>query len=346
VSLASLLAACGGGGGGGGGSADSSGVAWASPAVFVTPGAADKTFGLDCSRTTYTYTYSTNSATQTQESLYTATLKISANGDTVVSAATSTTGTISVLQSIALAAAGNYGWNANGTVQTPTYSLYVNQSGRGESKNFNIYASGERYVLNGLPSEYSYPQGYYVHKYYDCTMTDPLVLQAIPDAARAAKNLGTQAGVTTYDNYYAPGRIEGGSAFWQSDNESQVSNPYDFMRFNLSTGELASSTSTTGTYSAISLSLPSSTTTSGAYGESFERANSFFEYKDAKTICLAKSTYDPVADAGSNLEINATAYGQKLLPSSYFYNYINGGGDDKTSSKLAERGMRGGCGDT
>lgn len=340
VSLASLLAACGGGGGGGaaggGSAAEAPSVAWASPAVFVTPGAADKTFALNCTKVTYTYV-STVGGSPAREPMYTATLKISANGDTVVSAATSTTGTISVLQSIALADAGSYSWDVSGTVQTPTYSLSVYQSGRDRSKSLNVYASGDGYVLSGLPNETVYSSNGYVNKYYDCKMTDPLALQVNADAARAAKNLGAGAGVTTYDNYEALGRIEGGFAFWQSRNTTEASSAYDFMRFDLNTGSLASSTSTAGAYSAISLSLPSAANTQGSYGESFQRGESYYDYKDAKSICLSKSSYDSGSNIETGYEINATAYGQKLLPYSRIYSddgFVNEG----------LKGMMEGCG--
>lgn len=345
VSLASLLAACGGGGGGtssdGAPAPEAPSVAWASPAVFVTPGAASKTFGLDCTRVTNTYIYN-QGGSDVREPMYTATLKISANGDMTVSAATSTTGTIAVLQSIALADAGNYSWNVSGTIETPTYRLNVNQPGRDSSKSLSVYASGDRYVVNGLPSEFmSQPTGY-VQKYYDCSMTDPLALQVNADAARAAKNLGAAAGVTTYDDFDAPGRIEGGYAYWETENQTESSSPYDFMRFDLKTGSLASSMSTTDTYSAISLSLPSGINAQGSYGESFQRASSNFEFKDAKTICLSKSSQDPEMAIETGYSINAIAYGQKLSP--YSRTYRNGGSlDDRTSNTVKMEG--GGCGD-
>ncbi len=87
VSFAGLLAACGGGdggggcGGGGGGAApDAPSVAWASPAAFVTPGAASTSFALaNCSK----YDYDSDS----RQDLYNATLNIASNGDMSISAA-------------------------------------------------------------------------------------------------------------------------------------------------------------------------------------------------------------------------------------------------------------------
>jgi hypothetical protein len=114
-----------------------------------------------------------------------------------------------------------------------------------------------------------------------------------------------------------------------------------------------SSTSTTGTYSAISLSLPSSANASerdqGSYGETFERYNSEFFYKDAKSICVSKSTYDPDTRIQSELSISASAYGQSFMPSSNFFQYGTDEEWDRSSSKLGNAqikgfGPGGGCG--
>lgn len=306
VFLTAMLAACGGGG------TSIPAVAWASPAVFVPPGTADKIFALSCTKVTTvnTVTYVESqviiTTETTRDQLYTTTLKISANGDTVVSAATSATGTISVLQSIALADANEYSWNVNGTIQTPTYSMSVRQSGSNPSKSLNIYISGESYVLS-LPTETTYGGDYDATTQYECTMTDPLALQINVDAARAAKNLGAEAGVTTFDDDDTTGRIEGGQVFWLNKSGSEE---FSYLRFNLGSGDLASSASSTGTYSPISLSLPASNSEYGVYGESLIKNDSFFGFKDAKSICLGKESQT------SGFYLSATAYGNKFRPSS------------------------------
>jgi hypothetical protein len=136
-----------------------------------------------------------------------------------------------------------------------------------------------------------------------------LSLQLNADKARAAKNLGTEAGVTTFDAYDADGKIEGGNAFWTNLDSSPS---YRALRFNLGTGDLSSSTTTTGTYSAVSLALPSTSNEYGAYGESLSRNNGFFAYKDAKTICLSYNNYS----LETGFATSATAYGNKFMPSS------------------------------
>ncbi len=302
VSLVSLLAACGGGDS----ATPAPEVAWASPAVFVTPGAANKSFALSgCERRTY-------GQQVPNQTLYKASLLIASNGDVSILASTTETATATVIFSIAFADAKDSSWSVSGNTQTPTYSLYVNQEVRDFEKSINVYPQGDGGArLNA--GEEGRSGGYGIN---NCTMTDKLALQVNADSSRAAKNLGTAAGVTTYDGYDADGRIEAGSAFWQSDNESAPDDKYNFMRFNLGTGELASSTSTTGTYSALSLSLPAGTTSysNGSYGESLSRFESNFDYKDAKSICVSSYSYDPVTDQESGFNIYATAYGNKFLP--------------------------------
>jgi hypothetical protein len=298
ASLVSLLAACGGGGGGG--ASDAPSVAWASPAAFVTPGAASKSFALaNCSK--YDYVADSN------QTLYKATLLIASNGNMSISAATTTTGTVSEMVSIAFADARGSDWSASGTTQTPSYSISMNQQFRSGSKSISAgdYAGDERYLNASL---YDSSNTTRVDFYINCDMTDRLALQMSPDQARAAKNLGTAAGVTTFDGYDAEGRIEGGNAFWFNN---YASSEYSNLRFNLGTGALASSTSTTGTYSPISLSLPSTNAESGSYGESLNRnSGSFYNYKETKTICL---TYNNEM-LGKGFEMSATAYGNMFYP--------------------------------
>lgn len=300
--LVALLAACGGGSTAPGAAALPE-VAWASPAVFVTPGAANKSFALTgCERRIY-------NIDEPYQVLYKASLLIASNGDVSILASTTETATATVIFSIAFADAKESSWSVGGNTQTPTYSLYVNQSGRDFDRYFSVYSRSDSQSLNA--GEEGNSAGYDIR---DCMLTDKLALQVNADQARAAKNLGTTAGVNTYDGDDADGRIEAGIAFWQNENTAAPGDKYNFMRFNLGTGELASSASTTGTYSPISFSLPSGTTTYGAYGESLSRFESEFDYKDAKSICVSSYTYDPQTEQESGFGVYATAYGNKFYP--------------------------------
>lgn len=305
--MLSLLAACGGG-------SDSAApaatplpeVAWASPAVFVTPGASSKSFALTmCEREI------DNDDEEVEQLLYKASLQIASNGDVSIVASTTETATATTVWSMAFADAQNASWSVSGNTQTPTYSLYMSSNGRSGNKSLNVY----RQQIS--ETEFAY----YVRTYdYDnnadtsieieCSLTGKLELQVNADQARAAKNLGTAAGVTTYDDYSIDGRIEGGNAFWQqNDYESAPQDKYNFMRFNLGTGELSSSNANTGTYAAISLSLPSGTSSYGVYGETVSRNNYTFDYKEAKSICLGFESMQ----AGFGLSV--TAFGNKFYPS-------------------------------
>jgi hypothetical protein len=66
-----------------------------------------------------------------------------------------------------------------------------------------------------------------------------------------------------------------------------------------------------GTYSPISLSLPSTNAESGSYGESLNRnSGSFYNNKETKTICLAYNN----EMLGKGFEMSATAYGNMFYP--------------------------------
>ncbi len=309
--LVALLAACGGGGDD---AAPAPDVAWASPAAFA--GASNKSYVLEgCRLATYVNlsALSMNEVPLGQSEgpppgdlLYNAKLVIAANGDLSISAATTTTGTVSVLWSMPYASMTYSAWSVDGTVQTPSYSLssYQQLPSMG-GKSFNARSSlggGEIFAEenSGLGSESTSSR-------LSCGLTQPLALQFNPTSARAAKNLGSAAGVTTYDNRQVDGRIEGANAFWFNDSASAQ---YSNVRFNLASGELSSSASATGTYSAISLALPSTNSEFGVYGETLERNNSYFDNVNAKSICLGR-------DAGSTgFQLYATAYGNKFMPSS------------------------------
>jgi hypothetical protein len=329
VSLASLLAACGGGGGSGGSTApDAPQVAWASPAVFVTPGASQKVFELEtCAKKITVSSYSYNlswqdfrqsSPTETSEPLYTATMTISANGDTQISASTSTTAPIKAIQKFLLAEVNAYSWSVGNTVQDPRYSLLISKYGRGEegSRYFNLQSSSESSSLT-VSGEYSY-RNYIENERrifettrttYECALATPLTLQVNVDAARVAKNFGTAAGVNEFDNYVTAGSIDGGKATWLNYEEA---GDYSYFRFDLATGQLASSTSTTGTFSPISLAIPSSSDAgeNGTYKESFLRSNYYFFNNSGKGVCL--SYEKPSAEKA--FSISANTYSNRFFP--------------------------------
>ena len=318
LSLAGLLAACGGGGNSasptGSGAAPAPelpAVAWASPAVFVTPGAASKSFAMEnCTRSGNVYT-NTTSQNIPSSSLYTASLVITSSGDISMKAATTVTGAISTLWATAFANMQNAAWSVSGTTQTPSYTINGGTNGRSEYQYFNIYSTqGESNInLNSYSGQRDSSTDSYTNTYasIQCNLIDPLALQVNVDAARAAKNLGTAAGVDTFDNYDVPGRIEGGKAFWA---DSGAMPQFKNLRFDLATGELASNPSTTGTYSSLSLSLPTADTQFGSYGESLQRNSSSFSYKDAKGICLSKTD----TNAETSFSVNAFAYGNRFYP--------------------------------
>jgi hypothetical protein len=316
ASLLSLLAACGGGGDTAAPATPLPPVAWASPAVFVTPGAANKSFGLTgCTLSTNidTYNYnvspSTYSNTSTSVNLHTATLVIDSSGDVSLKAATTVTGTINSLWIMAYSDAAYMNWSVGGTSKTPSYTINANEQLRNGNRYMNVYSSVEQSEVRLEFNTNVYVNNIrtYTSVGLNCEMVDKLALQVLADQARAAKNLGTAAGVNSFDNYDVQGSIEGGKAFWADSNAlPQFSN----LRFDLATGELASSTSKTGTYSPLSLALPSGEFEEGAYSESINRGRSEFGYKDAKGIYICKNNY--ANDTG--FSIDATAYGNKFYP--------------------------------
>jgi hypothetical protein len=314
-----LLAACGGGGGGDAAApaAPLPPVAWASPAVFVTPGASSKSFALTgCTLRTNVDSYNYNptysySNTSTTVDLYTATLVVESSGDVSLKAATTLTGTINSLWSMAYSDASYMNWSVGGTSQTPSYAINANEQLRNGNRYMNVYSSVEQsnVELNLNTNVSVNSMQTYTSVRLGCEMVDKLALQVLADQARAAKNLGTAAGVNSFDNYDVQGSIEGGKAFWVDPNAMpQFSN----LRFDLATGELASSTLKTGTYSPLSLALPSGEFEEGAYRESINRGNSDFGYKEAKGIYVCKNNY--ANDTG--FSIYATAYGNKFYPQS------------------------------
>ena len=301
--LAAMLAACGGGSGGAA-STPLPEVPWGSPAVFVTPGAASKSFALTGCTTGFLDSVVEQPLAQDRENLYNASLRIASNGDVSILASTTQTATATVMLTIAYADASAVSWEAFGNTQAPAYGLAIAKFLSGDTGSV-IYVTQKN------------PLGaYFIEARADggetiaCTLSEPLALQVNADQARAAKNLGTAAGVTTFDGRSAAGRIEGGNAFWESNTAPSSFDQYNFMRFNLTTGELASNSTGTGTYAPISLSLPSVTTSYGGYGESILRNYSYFGEKEAKGICL--DFYELQTERG--FSIDAYASGNSFSP--------------------------------
>ena len=160
LSLAGLLAACGGGGNSATPTGSAPGaapapelpaVAWASPAVFVSPGASNKSFAMEnCTRNTSVNAYNNGqySYQGSTVDLYTATLVITSNGDISMSAATTQTGTISTLWNIVFANIQNSAWSVSGTTQTPSYTINGNSDGRSEEQYFSIYSAQDESNVN------------------------------------------------------------------------------------------------------------------------------------------------------------------------------------------------------
>lgn len=296
--LAALLSACGGGG------APSSTplpeVPWASPAVFVTPGAASKSFALTGCTTGSLEIGMEQPQALDRQNLYNASLQIASNGDVSILASTTQTATATVMLTIAYADASAISWEAFGNTQAPAYGLAI-----AKFASENAQSGSVIYVAQVTPlGAYGLEASASGEDTIECMLSEPLALQLNADQARAAKNLGTAAGVTTFDGRSAVGRIEGGNAFWESNTAPSPSDQYNFMRFNLTTGELASNSTGTGTFAPISLSLPSVTTTYGGYGESILRGNSYFGEKEAKGICL--DYYDQQANQGFSIDAYAS----------------------------------------
>ncbi len=292
ASVVAVLAACGGGD-------DSPAVSWASPAAFVSPGASNTSFALSsCQRDVRN---EENDESLETDTLYKASLLIASNGDVSLLASFTADGSPTVLWSLPFDQVGESAWTASGTTQTPSYSLQLMRSSPDVIKSLAVYQGDGQYLRI-----YDEDKTEQISISFDCDMADSLSLQIRPDSSRFAANFGTPAGVTTFDGTRAEGRIEAGSAFWSSIfGSAQYSN----LRFNLSTGELASSTSTTGTYSLIGLDLPSANGTSGSYGETFIRNSQQLNGNDEKSICVIYTS-----DEDGYFSIEAQASGSQFAP--------------------------------
>jgi hypothetical protein len=286
--VVSLLAACGGND-----APPVSNAAWASPAAFVPAGASSKSFNL-------------SSCSMNESTLYNAALVISANGDASIQGSTTSTGAVTTLFSLAFAQATESSWKIEGTVEEPNIYVSVNQSTTTISKRLFFGFSSEEGGLDAYNNT--------AMQSISCNGISTVTLQISPDATRAANNLGTAAAVTEFDDDSTDGNIAGGNAFWDNGSGYGASNRSQ-IRFNLGTGALASATSTSATYTAISLALPTQASGDyGSYSEKLTRHLQEFDNKDAKTICLRYSSESQ--DFSSYL--SATAYGNKFRPQASF----------------------------
>ena len=236
---------------------------------------------------------------------------IASSGDISMKAATTEMGTISTLWNVGFTNLQNTAWSVSGTAQAPSYNVSGEVEVGDNGQYFNIYSAQDKSNVElesrSFQTDSSTNTLTETFVNIQCYLIDPLALQVNVDAARAAKNLGSAAGVDTFDDNAVSGRIEGGKAFWiDSTAMSQFCN----LRFDLATGELASSSSTIGTYSPLSLSLPTGEREFGSYSETLNRNDEFYSFKDAKGVCLNRIDYN----AETSFSVNATAYGNRFYP--------------------------------
>ncbi len=317
ASLAALIVACGGGGGDGSPNLDTAApeVAWASPAVFVTPGAASKSFALSgCKQSSYII----GIPGSTSVDLFNAKLTIASSGDVSVQAATSTLGPITALWSMTYANAQTVTWSVFGDLIDTGYSMRMDQISSSDRAVINLVSAPWFSVLNA--NRNTAAGGFSI----SCaSVSDLLVLQVNINPARAAKNLGTAAGVTSFDSRYLgegnSGAINAGLATWSNASSPDAQR---FLRFNLATGDLASSTASTGTFSPVSLALPATELEDGTYGETLTRGRTEFDSQDAKSACIRydRRTPDSSPDepSGNAFSFTVTAFGNKFAPAPEF----------------------------
>jgi hypothetical protein len=283
---------------------------WASPAVFVPKGQESVSLALE----NCVYIEDFNLPPQP---LYQTSIRINSAGDISFVGSSSSTGTVKTFVDIKHVDASFSTWFVAGNASEPVYGLTVNQVGR-INKIINFDGQNASYVRiyesNGL-----YLQ--------NCQMIGTPTLQIGPSAARAAKYLGSESGVDTYDPYFIrDGRIEAGSAYFSLPDAGggvfsgliPPAQSSTHLRFNLSTGGLGVNTSSsaiTATYATIDLTLPATSATGyGTYSEQLCRKDVFYDFKEARTIRLYRSAPDL-----STQEITVAAYGNKFMPGYPYY---------------------------
>ncbi len=315
--LIALLAACGGSESPAGAAAGADPakplpeVPWGSPAVFVTPGQTSASFALNgC--------YFDDEAKDIEGNLYQAKLVITSSGDVSIMGTTSAevSAVPETLFSMKFAEATLANWGVLGTVEAPTYSLYMMKLGRTPDD------GGVQFGVNAQTFAEDIPEGIFAEdnqqgkEIYGCSLESPLALKTLINEARVAKHM-TQ-GVTAVDDYFLgfdgealPSSVEGDLIAWSFPPIEFIGEiPQTNFRFNSASGVLSTSTGTdtTAPMSTVSFALPSGASEqSGWYRESTCRNMQLYEFKEAKTLFVA---------SGERPEdlIIATRYGDKLMP--------------------------------
>ncbi len=297
VSLISLLAACGGGGG-----TDANGktplvaapeVSWGSPAMFVTPGASSKTLAANgC-------TFQVGLGAQ--EKMHSVTMVITSAGDVSLVGSTAQGATPTTQLELKFAEMSYSGIDIRGTAQSPIYKLNMIKTKKGDS--LELGNSKSQLLANKSSLDTTFA----------CATVDSPSLQILLDSARVAKNLGKEAGATTYNSNRFKGRIEGDFAHWLIEAQQLGGNSTNY-RANLVSGELAIQTSTSGTptFAAISAQLPTVLPEMAVafYNEGVCRNNTLaYDSKEAKTL-----TVQNVRKDNSSPPLAITRFGNQLMP--------------------------------
>jgi hypothetical protein len=292
ASVVSLLAACGGGGG----TAPSAGMSsepevfipFASPAMFVPPGAASKSVPL----------------TACNEGLQTATLVINSSGDMILSGAPSGTTTISEIHRINYATAKSQNVYAANSPFGLTLSIY--QEDATEHLSASINPSSSDFRSSKLPS-------------YRCSMangTSSFALTTLPSSARLASlMLSGITGITTTE--VISGSFTGGVAFWDNWYSTYEANPSTtdesirHFSLNMSTGAFGASPTPNVSGTAYVITLPTTpTSTEATFSESMGNGE--------------KSFYlNVVTPSSGNLSVYFRRIGNLLRPEPCVNNYCD-----------------------
>lgn len=240
-----LLAACGGGN-----DAPANDVAWASPAYIVPAGAASKSIAL----------------TECDANVQTATLVVTSAGDMIFSGAPDGTTTVSVLNRI------NY--------SSATYRFVQGTNGEGGPSAFVELdkEQGEDYDYmyagtGGGGYFYSQKESSPSHS-INCSLTSgttSFALTSLPSAARVASLMtsGVTSISTTSGQPGTSATFAGGVATW--DGIGSGTSPYRYVQFNVNTGALATGATATGTFTATTINIP--TTPTSTYATFYEETD-------------------------------------------------------------------------
>jgi hypothetical protein len=326
----SLLAACGGSdspvaGGSlpnGTPTVNFNNAAWASPGVFVPYGQSKLELALQGCTTQ-----------QVEEGeptpLLNAKLVIASNGNmSIIGSMGESTETMTVFEQ-PFVDTNLTAWGVSGSQATPTYNIF-SMLFEGQSEGpfgfsylkfiqVNTGTEGGFFLGGDSSGQLQAIEGsmYGPSTQISCETIATPTIHAKLDNARAAKNLGAEAGVASFDGADADGEIDGGIAYWENGEEG--SDEFRYLRFNLTTGELASKSTpreSTATYTPISLSLPTGSDGSSAqYTELICRGAEGFNFREAKGIALSSSN----EATSSSLYLSAFAYGSRFAPNANPY---------------------------